>query len=1354
MRFDKKGENMGKFKKIFLSKKAIALELVLALILAGVLWFFINKASHDFSQDPDMGLVNGTDSTMISTPIDGTKPSDHDPKQNAYYALYALNKASSFVTHCEGETITQVTFVSVSQKIKSMRVVNNGEMYKESISHSSFKGVGVRNYINGDNYVTLNADSVTSVDDVVWNSDAKKISKDDYVALYGYTPAGISGYILTDDTILSAEYLGEENGVFSYHYELDTVKSVAKLGLEMRTMAGTASLPIFEKASITIRVDENWNIISTTTNSVYAVDMLGGVTCTEEMTEVFSNLGDGVEIPNVEFFRDYLDDEVSEVGPTELTASDYLMQGFGEYITGDKPLKVALALTSNSADLPLSLNANALINIDINDLSNISAYIDVANLTYDSFTFNDIGIAYLDGDIYLNYKDIKAKANVNDAITKIEGLLPLFDAEMPSLNLGNIDLASLLESATVSKDGTNVAVNLPLSLAGIDLNATLYFVEDDGITFTGANATVMGLEINLTPDDDIVVDTTREGYSDLLSLLDVIDSNGKIALDVAIGDINAEVVITIKPFALDVKLGDITAKLSDNVIYVNYKDIKAKLAIDDIEGIIATLKPILEAHGVALPDMSGLANIDINAILTEVLDNLTTSTIEGGVKISTTVMDLPLDLVLSNANGEYTIASISTTVEDMAIVVEPTTDTFDAISNEALGNYSNIATLLDMIDDNYDIHLSVLFDGADIRVTFNVIDLTLTATYDGLEVYADLNTGDVYLTYPGVRATVNINDADYILEKLEPIIAKFMDTSVIKDLDLGAVTNIDFGAILDTLTVTESEGKVVLGLDLNGVGVNVTLTTTNGMRLDSAVITMGDTDITAIVLDTPNVKPVFDFTLEYSDAKALVDEFSDILTSILYSDSLSVKVGGSIVSGNTQFTIVDSDITIANITTAPKATAYVVLEQKDLTTGTAFTHTVTLTYLDPSLVANDTVNVYFTYDNSLDNTSEKATKLEGTFKTTKAGETWDIIKEIYKLMPDIQKALDGILVPDENGYPTLPKFDFPVTELIKSISFKDGLLSGYLDTSVIIESLPELLGAEIRKVDNTLNVTIPTFTMADMSIGLGVDITVPETTTITDDKFSFDTTNASDFSSINELLLTLKNTATARSFHITGNLSAAIGSWEIASDAVSLDVKLDVTEDGLTFAKVVIDRKDTSILGIKSTWNDYGGTSTLYYDAENELIYVHVKSKTKWLSNTYSDTYYTYTVEEYTADLMPRIFELINLSSTIQDAINKEDTSSNSTTPATVENTLLGYAYDDAANKFSINLDLTALLTDIGALDLTITHTDDMKLSKLYAKVNMVNIINLTLNAELESQGVYQGVKEDLASVKSQFPTK
>jgi len=252
--------------------------LILCVLIAVLMTAGIACGNKEFSSDGDAQTANKIFSTSMPTPKDGTTPADHSAKDNAYYAFYAMSMLNGFETYSEGETVTKVAIANVSQKIKANRVIKGDEVYKENLSHSTFKGVGARLFVKGDNYIVHNASKVRSVDDVSWENGASKISEQAFIDKYGFVANSITGYVFNDESILNAEYLGESNGIYSFRYDLHTEKATAKLKFEMRTMAGTKTLPVFESASLIIRMNKDWLVTETQTNSVYRVDMLGGVT--------------------------------------------------------------------------------------------------------------------------------------------------------------------------------------------------------------------------------------------------------------------------------------------------------------------------------------------------------------------------------------------------------------------------------------------------------------------------------------------------------------------------------------------------------------------------------------------------------------------------------------------------------------------------------------------------------------------------------------------------------------------------------------------------------------------------------------------------------------------------------------------------------------------------------------------------------------------------------------------------------------------------------------------------------------------------------------------------------------------
>ena len=165
-------------KRLF-CKRNVIIALILA-ISATIGSFFVTSCSNNFDQNPDVESIGGSFSTTLPTPTDNSTPADHDAKKSAYYAFYAMSKLEGFTAESVGECVTNVAFVSVSQKIKANRIVNSNEVYKESLSHSTFKGVGVRMYIKGDNYVIHNASGISSVDNVSWHDTANRISKENF----------------------------------------------------------------------------------------------------------------------------------------------------------------------------------------------------------------------------------------------------------------------------------------------------------------------------------------------------------------------------------------------------------------------------------------------------------------------------------------------------------------------------------------------------------------------------------------------------------------------------------------------------------------------------------------------------------------------------------------------------------------------------------------------------------------------------------------------------------------------------------------------------------------------------------------------------------------------------------------------------------------------------------------------------------------------------------------------------------------------------------------------------------------------------------------------------------------------
>ncbi len=1498
----------GKKKKRFLRKRNVIFAIILLIVVSLTANFFVSCGKDEFETTPDVETITNQASTMLKPPTDGSVPTDYDAKTNVYYAIYAMNSLNSFTTESYGETVTKVALVSVSQKIKGSRVVNNGEVYKENVSHSSFKSVGSRTFVKGENYVVHNANNVSSIEEVAWEQTANRISKDSYLESFGYVPNSITGYLLTDETILSAEFLGEENGIYSFYYDLDTEKSTGRLSLEMRTMAGSTSMPLFDKASITVRMNKDWQVTEVVTSSIYSVNLLGGVTCTESVTEKFSNYNQGVQVPNVEFYNSYLDAEITEPAPETLTATDYLMAGFADYVNGSKPLKINGAISSST----LSANLDALVSISLEDLASTSLSLNLKELKYQDVSVKDVFVAFENPNLYIKAGEFKAVTTIEELSGAFSNLSSTFGIDLaskiPSIDLSGLDLTSLISGATLTETDALATVSLPLTFGDVSINANIVLSKGENVSVKEITASIGELNVKLTINDEIVLPEKGEGYNAITPLLSALSENVKAQIE--LGDASLFVNLNLKTFELDAfinelslgdfDLKDVKVKLLDNVIYANVNGVKAKLNLSSVNSILDKLSflPI----NIELPDLGSITNIDASTIIVGALNTLSTTSEQDGLSITANVLGYDLRLLLSVTNGEYSLGGISIELNGTKVNANLYNGDVPSIAKEDLANYNDIATLLDIIENN-EVNLSVKAFDLDIDLSVNLTDFTILAktqlfgetlyaklsgnkiyiSYKGLNAYVDLAdvssvldklgifVGDIelpdfsnitiesiissltitetdvitiateingidiaivldktnglkvnsvsakvedieitatpsvkadysgmsngnyynlvtlldvidengkinvtanafnldvyatidlvngeifvkvddfeilvsieenviYARYPGAIAKLDISDINFILNELKPLITRFITEEEFNSIDVDALKNISIEDIISSISVTEYESIINVKVALSCAVADITLDKgQNGLIVSGGTIKMDVIEI-PFTLTNEVLSLTFDKTLEYIDLTSVVETLAPALRNILTLDNLYANMTATLTTGNKIYDLTKCEVLITNIYSTPRARVSLALTISTVNPDGTITedsrHEIELYYLDPSLVAEGAINTYFTY-NDMTNAEDV---FAGSFTTVNFYETLDIIKQIYGNMPELRDALKPFIVPDEKGMPKFMELDVKFNELINSALFTNDVFAVDVNGKAVLNELNSSILVNLFSENGLLCLDVDGLKFNDTSIVLDARVGEAPSGVITEDKFSFTPAdNTQDFSSINELLKALEKTSQKRSFYIDGKidmlgtkgtLASLLGN--LAKDKVDVDVYLDVI-GAKTYFKAILTRK--YIVGI---WSDYEGTSNIYFDPDEQMIYIHneyYKKKTVFfveIKGSKAHEYLKYTVEEFSADPMGIIFNAIHLSDslvkTITDSSNKEKVST-----ATIENTLKTYTYN-GTDTFNIVLDLAPLTTDIKLANVTIIHDNNYNLSELSASVNMLDMLDLNLYAKL-----------------------
>ncbi len=1490
-------------KKKFWNKGKIIIAITLGIILCVSMFFAISCSKPKFNNNPDLDKINSLASTALPLPTDGSTPGDHDAKDNIYYAFTAMAKLSSFRTESSGTT----TAVGITQKIKGSRIIKDDEVYKQNVSASSVAKVGAITYVKNDKHVIQNAKSVESINSVVWSPKAKLVTEEKFLAKYGFIANSITGYVFTDDTILSAQQIGEPvDGIYTFEYKLHTTEATGKIALEMRTMANMKSLPLFSKATLTIKMNSDWLVTQVKTSCSYKVDMLGGVSCTEAVTENFYDYNNVTEIPNAEFYQSFFDTEADNSEDVkEYSALDYIIEGFGAYLSGDKPLKANLSASSPTTSFA---NAKAEINLNLNDLSDLSVRTEIAELKLGDITVKDLFVGYENDKIYLKTDKFKGFGNVSELLEKFNATASIFNLSI-SNSIPNLDVnfESILDGATITETDEKVSILIPVTLDDINLTATLSFNKGETITLNDALIEIDGYSIYVTPNDTVSVQEIDTTSHNITPLFDLIDENGNITASLKVGNVDGLVNFNAKTLALDASLNGVNLKFIDEILYVEYNGLKAKLAISDLNSITEKLSPL----GLQIPDVQNLADIDTSNVLTELVSSLTTVESANELIVSTTILGQKASIVLTTDENGYHFSSVKTTIENNEIELSFTDQTAEIIPEDQLCEYNDVASLLDIISDN-EINLSANVFDLDVDLCVNLVDFSilaktevygkpLTAKFennllyisylglnayvdvddvpavleklapvigelniqtpnvqfsvqdvinsivvnenniscelfgfkvdvvldatnneftvkqilvsnndlsllatpsaradfsalddkifnnlvslldiidrngnisvtanafgktfdvtlnvcqmkayvglDGLEVYIDLNTLDVYARYSNVKFKTNANELEYLLDTLAPIINKFAPNADLSNLSTTPNFDLDVEKIISDISVTEQAGVITLSINLDGVSASFNLSTNNQeLKLASAIVNAMGTEIKLTPKSELNVYD-FDLNETYLNVKDIVTTFTPALETVLTAENLSASMSASLTMKNMTFNLKTCTVQLQNIYGATKVNANLVLDiVKANTDGSTVTntHAIRLVYLDPSLVETGATNVYFTYDDT-----QNTDVIEGSFTTTKASETLEIVKQLYQAIPELQDALYPLVIADNNGNPTLADASIDLKTIFNNVIFSNGVLSINANGTSINSNLNDKIPLELSTENETLVLSIPELQFGGATLSLNASVGAPENGSFTDDEFSYTPSeNTMDFSSINELLLTLKNTSQYRNFQINAKVDVNAISILNIENKINIDIKIDVI-DGKTYVKATLTRQHYDFLGIQA-WKDWEGTSTLYYNPENQMIYINheyykIKGSIFKYKGDFASHKESYPVSEFTADPLTKILNIIRFSSTIENLII-DSTKEQKTSYATIDNSLKGYSYDATNKKFALTIDLEPLMGDIKLVNVNIGHNDNMVLNSLSAQADVLGALTLKLNATLSSVGQYLGVDTEVKS--------
>lgn len=224
---------------------------------------------------------------------------EYTAEENAYILAGKLKTLDSYRSEIRGRVVAVGGLYK--QSIADVHIKNGNESYMEARSSSSL--------------VTVERQAFFAEGKVVMREAGQEAftvtTLEKYRSEIGGEPTALSNYILNEETITSAELVSRSEGKYTYRYEIDPVKGTSRYAVKMMNFGGLKVAPEFESCVMELTFDENWNPVSLKAEDKYKISkaFLNNVACTSTLTETFSEIGKGAEIPDADSFREQLKTE-------------------------------------------------------------------------------------------------------------------------------------------------------------------------------------------------------------------------------------------------------------------------------------------------------------------------------------------------------------------------------------------------------------------------------------------------------------------------------------------------------------------------------------------------------------------------------------------------------------------------------------------------------------------------------------------------------------------------------------------------------------------------------------------------------------------------------------------------------------------------------------------------------------------------------------------------------------------------------------------------------------------------------------------------------------------------------------
>ena len=564
----------------------------------------------------------------------------------------------------------------------------------------------------------------------------------------------------------------------------------------------------------------------------------------------------------------------------------------------------------------------------------LDGYIDIENgkisalLSLTSSTAS-ASITILNDSIYLNFNDVALSLKFEEIDTLLALLNEYFGVNFSNADLINFitssfDLQNILSGSTISlsKDG--------LLISHKDYLLQILF-ENNVLTGASFNFSNLNAKIDIQNEKHEEITIQDENYVTLTELVKIIGTTfdsltqENVALNVEIATDNLsiegylEIDYTFNKLSLIAKINgyDLKLYLENEVIYLNYQNLRISLSLDQINSLCQVLD---EKLGVQLP-LDEIVNI-YEAIKSGSLSGMTSGSVTNVADILTTLLTKLEHLKVSGDKLELSIAGIGNIIltnEENAfkslvcqgeLSFDISATDYQNLAITEINRYVSLDDIMPSIEN-----FVTLLSNKNLYGSGNILigteNVTFNFTINTLRPYFNVNFSifnqnvdisfledTIYVEFLDSKLYFSLND----LDKLQDFISSVLEL----DFNINNVLEI-INDFLDSdnnpnfiTSLQQSENGFVLTLS-NGIEMNV------ASLVDEAAIKLTYQDL---LLNVEMFKQNFDTTLPSFD-KSQYTDLSQILPQLTYicnylkNDQINLSLSGNyddfILNGNVTY---------------------------------------------------------------------------------------------------------------------------------------------------------------------------------------------------------------------------------------------------------------------------------------------------------------------------------------------------------------------------------------------------------------------------------------------------------------------